>query len=304
MNERFQMLKNFDFQNSTAHLWVFKNSTAEIRYRASYVQTEDGLSNQLKGFVIAEINSLIEQAPYSYIAQTNENSCLSIPQDETDFPLLKAQVDRIESEHRAMSVNELKGAKGYLAKFTNNGLTIYAVKRSTTTWKTAYGKKFINMIFSNGELSSVEDNGFSIERNFDFYSVNGAIFISNKRGFESALQHKASYRHAFVQLQDNQAFSSIFTNLEPIIEYVGTNSIHLRRMAIIEEKGIYSLGNFIPRLQEANLQYGWGINFDNQTNQIIPCEQTIRVIIQVLLDHRLMSQITENIYDVPDAIQV
>ena len=304
MNERFQLLKNFDFQNSLAHLWIFKQSSTEIKYRAFYVQADGQLTNQLKEFVTDEVNRIIEQSPYSYISQTNENSCLSILQEETDFNFLKAQVDQIEAEHRAQNVRELKGAKGYVIKFINNGLTIYAVKRSTSTWKTAYKKKYINMIFSNGELSSVEDNSFSIEKNFDFYVLNGAIFISNKRGFESALKHKSSYTQAFLQLQQSQAFNSIFTNIDPIIEYVGSNSIQLRRMAVVEEKGIFSLPNFLPNLQAANLQHGWGINFDNGSNRIIPCEQTIRVIMQVLLDHRLMSQITENIYDVPDAIEV
>jgi len=52
-------------------------------------------------------------------------------------------------------------------------------------------------------------------------------------------------------------------------------------MAVIEEKGIY-----------------------NRPNTIIPCESTVSTIINVLLDHRLMSEITDNIYDVPDATQV
>jgi hypothetical protein len=30
----------------------------------------------------------------------------------------------------------------------------------------------------------------------------------------------------------------------------------------------------------------------------------VKVIMQVLLDHRLMSEITDNIYDVPDAKEI
>lgn len=304
MTADFQSLRSFDFANSTPHLWVFKDSSSAARFRAFYVQTEGGLNTQLKDFIATEIERITEHTPYTYISQTNENSCLSIDPASTDFPQLKALVDRLESEHRITDAKDLKGAKGYVVKFTSNGTTVYAVKRSTSTWKTSYPKKYINMIFSNGELSGVEDNSFAIEKNFDFYVINNTIFIANKRGFESAMQHRTAYVQAFTQLQQTPAFSGLFSDITPIIEYVGTNSIQLRRMAVIEEKGVYSRPNFIPTLQRVNTSRNWGINFDPANNTIIPCETTASTIINVLLDHRLMSEITDNIYDVPDATQV
>ncbi|EIZ0311430.1 DUF4868 domain-containing protein [Vibrio parahaemolyticus] len=300
----FQSLKSFDFGNSTPHLWVFKDSSSAARFRTFYVQTEDGLNTQLKGFIATEIGRITEHNRYTYISQTNENSCLSIDPTSTDFPQLKALVDRLESEHRITDAKDLKGAKGYVVKFTSNGTTVYAVKRSTSTWKTSYPKKYINMIFSNGELSGVEDNSFSIEKNFDFYVINNTVFIANKRGFESAMQHRTAYVQAFAQLQQTPAFSGLFSDINPIIEYVGKNSIQLRRMAVIEEKGIYNRPNFISTLQRVNTTRNWGINFHPTNNTIIPCESTVSTIINVLLDHRLMSEITDNIYDVPDATQV
>ncbi|WP_017216131.1 DUF4868 domain-containing protein [Pseudoalteromonas sp. NJ631] len=304
MTANFQSLKSFDFSNSTPHLWVFKDSSSAARFRAFYVQTEDALNIQLKDFIAAEIERITEYTPYTYISQVNENSCLSIDPSSTDFPQLKALVDRLEGENRITDSKDLKGAKGYVVKFTSNGTTVYAVKRSTSTWKTSYPKKYINMIFSNGELSGIEDNSFAIEKNFDFYVINDTVFIANKRGFESAMQHRAAYAQAFTQLQQNPAFSGLFSDISPIIEYVGTNAIQLRRMAVIEEKGIYSRPNFIPTLQRVNNTRNWGINFDPKSNTIIPCESTASIIINVLLDHRLMSEITDNIYDVPDTTKV
>ncbi|BBQ32689.1 DUF4868 domain-containing protein [Aeromonas caviae] len=300
----FQSLKSFDFENATPHLWVFKDSSSEARFRTFYVQTESGLNTQLKNFIATEIERITEHTPYTYISQTNENSCLTTEPASTDFPQLKALVDRLEIEHRITDVKDLKGAKGYVVKFTLNGTTVYAVKRSTSTWKTSYPKKYINMIFSNGELSGVEDNSFAIEKNFDFYVLNSTIFIANKRGFESAMQHRVAYVQAFENLKQTPVFSGLFSDINPIIEYIGTNSIHLRRMAVIEEKGIYSRPDFISTLQRVNATRNWGINFDPINNTIIPCESTASTIINVLLDHRLMSEITDNIYDVPDATQV
>ena len=143
----FQSLKNFDFTNATPHLWIFKDSASTNRFRAYYVQTEINLNATLKSIVETEIARITEHSPYNYISQTNENSCLSIEYSSTDFTKLKILVDRLESEHRISEANDLRGAKGYLVKFTFNSTTVYAVKRSTSTWKTSYPNKVINMIF-------------------------------------------------------------------------------------------------------------------------------------------------------------
>ena len=304
MNEDFQALRAFNFSDSMPYLWVFKDSRADARFSAFYVQTDEELNNQLKEFVNIEINRITEHSPYTYISQTNENSCLAISYDDTDFTLLKNKVDQLEGEHRATELSNLKGAKGYVVKFTYDGVTVYGVKRSTSTWKTSYPKKYINMIFSNGELTGVEDNSFSVEKNFDFYVINNTIFIANKKGFESAMKYRTAYVEAFSHMQQSPAFSSLFSDITPIIEHVGNNSMHLRRMAVIEEKGLYNFPNFIPNLLRVNDARGWGINFDLATNSIVPCAQTVTIILQVLLDHRLMSEITENIYDVPDATKI
>ncbi|WP_288841967.1 DUF4868 domain-containing protein [uncultured Deefgea sp.] len=304
MNNEFQLLKAFDFSNAMPYLWVFKDSSSPAKFRSFYVQTENGLNQQLKTFVRTEITRITEHTPYSYIAQTNENSCLTLDPSTTNFSSLKTLVDRLETEHRINDSKDLKGATGYVVKFISNGVTVYAVKRSTSTWKTSYPTKYINMIFSNGELSGVADNNFSIEKNFDFYVINNTAFIANKRGFESSMRYREVYTQAFTQLQANPSFSNLFSDLAPIVEYVGNNSIQLRRMGVIEVKGLYNSPNFITNLIAVNASRGWGLNFDTASNTIVPCADTTRTILQVLLDHRLMSEITAKIYDVPDAIQV
>ena len=301
MND-FNSLKAFDFTNADSFLWVFKESTSKSKFRAKFIQTDQDLNTVLKGFVCREINRITEHSPYTYISQTNENSCLTIAFDNTDFILLKAQVDLPEVDHRVKDISDLVGAKGYVVKFIKNGVTVYAVKRSTSTWKTSYPKRFVNMIFKNGELTGVENNAFSIERNFDFYVINETAFIANKKGFESSMKYKEEYVKAFTTLQNNPGFKALFSDVTPIVEYVGSNSIQLRRMAVIEDKGLYKKPNFIKNLIAVNNKRKWGINFNN--GKIVPCEKTVQIILQVLLDHRLISEITDYIYDVPDAKQV
>ncbi|MEJ8680024.1 DUF4868 domain-containing protein [Plesiomonas shigelloides] len=304
MTADFQSLKTFDFARSTPYLWIFKDSKTAARFRSFYVQTDHGINNELKSFVTKEINRITEHSPYTYISQTNENSCLTIDHLDTDFSKLKVLVDRLENENRITDVNDLTGAKGYVVKFTLGGNTVYAVKRSTSSWKTSYTNKFINMMFNNGELSGIENNSFTIEKNFDFYVINNTLFVASKGGFESVMQYRDAYSEAFTQLQQKPEFSALFSDIMPIVEYVGTNAIQLRRMAVIELKAIYLRPNFMTKLQQVNQLRNWGINFDQTSNTIIPCENTAATILNVLLDHRLMSEITENTYDVPDATQV
>lgn len=304
MQTAFDSLRAFDYNQASAHLWVFKKSSTTRKYSAHYVPTDLTITTTLKQLVQSEMGRITEFSAYSHLSQTNENSCLAMPMQETDFQFLKTQVDRPEPECRARGIKDLKGAEGYLVKFIHNGEMIYAVKRSTTTWKTAYKKRFINMIFANGELSASEDNAFSIERNFDFYCKGSHIFIANKPSFESVLACRTAYIQAFSSLQQDPSFSLLFTDLQPLINYVGNNSIHLRRMAVVEQKSLYTHPNFLEKLKLVNDNRGWGINFDISTNQIIVCDQTARAILQVLLDHRLMSEVTEYIYDVPDATPI
>ena len=304
MQIEFDSFRSFKFQQANVHLWVYKKSSSTKKYTAHFVRMDQQLIALLKNLVKDEINRIIEFSEYTYLAETNENSCLTVPTNNTDFGYLKVQVDRPEPECEVRGIKDLKGAQGYLVKFTINNETIYAVKRSTSSWKTSYPKKFINMIFRDGELAATEDNAFSIEKNFDFYCKGALLFIANKRGFESALEHRSAYVQNFADLQADPVFSSLFTDLKPLIGYVGCNSIQLRRMAVVEQKGIYSRPNFLATLSQVSAARNWGINFDPNTNKIIACDNTAKAILQVLLDHRLMSEITSNVYDVPDATQI
>jgi hypothetical protein len=304
MQPIFTSLRAFDFAQSHVYLWVFKRSATANRFTAHYVQTDDALNAILFGIAQTEITRITEFANYTYLAETNENSCLASPIVGSDFEHLRTRVDRPEPDCRVRSIKDLKNADGYVAKFVHNNQTVYAVKRSTSNWKASYLKTHINIVFRNGELSAAEDNGFAIEKTFDFYAHETALFIASKRGFESAMAHRASYAQAFVGLRGTPTFSNLFTTMQPFINYIGTNSIQLRRMARIEERALFTSPGFLNAVHTVNARRQWGLNFDPVTRQLIPCDQTVKTIMQVLLDHRLLSEVTDLIYDVPDATQV
>ncbi|HBO2523324.1 TPA: DUF4868 domain-containing protein [Pseudomonas aeruginosa] len=304
MQAKFNLLHAFDFAGAAAHLWVFKNSTAAKKFTAYYVPTDVQLIQDLKGFASSWVAGVTEFSEYSYISQVNESSCLAIEFAGTNFQLLKAQVDRLETECIIPGSDKLKGSTGYVVKYISGNETVYAVKRSSSTWKTSYPAKYMNLIFKDGELKAAEDDSFAIERGFDFICFDGFAFITNKKQFESVVQFKQGYQNAFSDLLQSPAFSALFTDLSAIADYVGTNSIQLRRMAVIEQKGIYASPGFLVKLQRVSNSRRWGINFDAASSRIVPCAETAKIILQVLLDHRLVSEITNNTYDVPDAVRL
>lgn len=304
MLAEFNALRNFDFLNSVSYLWVYKDSTTALKFSAYFVPSDVELLDQLKAFAASEMGRITECSAYSYISQVNENSCLVLPWQLTAFPLLKDQVDRPEPDCIIPGLKKLIGSAGYVVKFVSNGETVYAVKRSSSTWKTAHSKKFLNVVFQNGELVTLEDKSFSIEKYFDFYAKGNMIYVANKKSFESAVHYTDAYAQAFFDLQTNPVFSNLFTDLQAVAAYVGSNSIQLRRMAVVEQKSLFAAPQFLPTLQQVSVNRGWGLNFDPATGKIVACEQTVKAIIQVLLDHRLLSEVTSIIYDVPDAVQV
>ena len=76
--------------------------------------------------------------------------------------------------------------------------------------------------------------------------------------------------------------------------------MQLRRMTVIQQKALYRLPGFSHRVKVVSETRNWGINFD-QYGKIAVCQDTAKIVIQVLLDHRLLSEVTETTYDVPDA---
>lgn len=303
-NNTISNFRNFDVESSEVHLWAFKSSRGAGKFTAKYIRTDETLDESLKQFIRDEQERISEYLPYNYLAQPSENGCLTIKEEETDFQTLKNAIDRPETENSASKINELRGATGYVVKLVNDENTLYALRRSPTTWKTNYPKKgIVNTIFRNGELYAIENVDFTIQPGFDLFFIQDEIVISSKQGFESVLRYRVGYIAAFSQLQQQPEFSGLFTDMAPLISYVGKNGTHLRRMAVIQDKALYTNPGYLSALKEVCEKYSWGIDFD-ENGLIAPNEETASIIMRLLLDQRLVSEITKIMYDVPDATPV
>lgn len=293
--------RNFDYDNAEVHLWVFKKSTTNAKFRAWHVRTDEDVESLFRGTIKSEADRITETVAYSHISQNNESSVLEHSLEESEGLIALLQVvDAPEDENTIAQIKQLKGAIGYLVKFKVEDRVVYAVRKTAPTWRTSVRKNMINVVFKDGELSVVPDESFYFDSYFDFYCLNETIFVSSKRTYESTVSDKVVYEKTFDDLTVDQNFTSLFSDVDPLKRFVGKNAMHLRRMTVIQQKALYNRPGFSDRLKAVSEMRGWGLNFDD-AGKITVCEETARIIMQVLLDHRLLSEVTDYTYDVPDA---
>ena len=296
--------KTFDYDAAQVQLWIFKKSTTANKFRAWHVKTDEHLENLFRDSVKAGVEKTSEHIAYSPISQNNESSCLVHALEESEGVLsLLSLVDAPEGENVLAKLKHLKGAAGYLVKFKVADEVVYAVRRTAPTWKPKVRSSMINAVFHEGELSAVPDETFAFDAFFDFYCINETVLVMSKRAYESAMSEKKVYSRNFDELVVDPGFTSMFVDIEPLKAYVGSNAMHLRRVAVIQQKALYLRPGFSQRVKQVSAARNFGLNFD-QNDKIVACGATAKTILQILLDHRLLSEITDTIYDVPDTTAV
>lgn len=129
------------------------------------------------------------------------------------------------------------------------------------------------------------------------------ILISGKSNFESVLSYKQAHLEDFTELTQQVDFSHIFSNVAPVVEYVGKNKIRLRRALAIHQKGHYKDPVFMGHLRNNYANFGLVLEFDHNLKLVVT-EINCPDVFTALLDHRLKSPFSQNVYDVQDTNNV
>ncbi|MBV7510077.1 Kiwa anti-phage protein KwaB-like domain-containing protein [Pseudomonas sp. PDM25] len=299
--EALNKLRGLDLVNATVSVWAFKKSNSKTaKFRASSVVATPELEIELKRIARQWIDRCTEVDDYSLIATINESSCLYLESDETIFPQLEDLVSNPPEEHLIEAISDLEGSLGYLVRLTIGTDTLHCVCRLGNDWKVKKRAHVLNLVLNRNQLDLAGDEAFIIPKRFDFFALNTDILVTNKGNFESILEYKQTYVTSFTELRADAGFQAIFSDMAVLVDHVGSNTMHLRRMAVVQERAYYNDVAFMEKLRLVNRERQWNIIFDDN-GKIVPSVESVRAIIQVLLNHRLHSELTGHDFDVPSA---
>lgn len=299
-------LKKFNCAEAQIALWTFKKqSTAgePPQYNGHWIDTTDKMDVELRSILSGFIENVTEVIPFSLLAQNNESSALSILADETHVPSIIEKTSAESAQRKTRSIKTLRNAKFYVVKYTIADRVVRGFRKTDSTWRTATATNVLTAFFSDNQLDIASDTGFQIHKNFDFVTIDDEILIRHKNNFESVLEYKAAHEDDFAEMSAEAAFLDLFTGIDELTAFVGSNKIQLRRMSSIRQKGFYKDPDFMKNVKSDHAEYGLKINFSDE-GKITPCEFTCRDIMSALLDHRLRSGFSGNNYEVPDATKV
>jgi hypothetical protein len=301
-----QAFTDFDINAATVALWVFKKSLrpgAAPVFTGRWVQTDEALDDALKQAVIQERARILEVNDYGLLAQNNEDSALRIDGLLTHAGLLTAQMAAEIAPKKVRNLKDVRNSDFYVIKLVSGDSILYAVRKTDASWKSQKAVNHLTVLFADDELTLQEAPTFSVSRHVDFFIIDDDVLMTNKAAFESVLSYKQAHADDFAALQAEHDFSSLFSDIAPLVTFVGTNKLHLRRVCAIRQKGHYRNAAFMDKLREQHHQFGLLLIFDAQ-GRIDPTEKSCADIIRAFLDHRLTSPFSENVYDVPDATPV
>lgn len=302
-----QNFAEFDIVNAGLTVWLFKKSggtggTAPI-FTGRWIAITPELETALKNSIDDARNAIEEVNPYGLLAQNNEGSVLSIATLETHADLIVAAVAEALPQRKVRNIRDVQNTSFYVLRLTSGTHVLHAVRATEGSWRSSRRSKFIDVLFRDEGLELDDAPQFSLSKYIDFFVLDDQVLIKDKSKFESIVSYREAHADEFVALRAEQEFSSLFTDLAPLVAFVGTNKIQLRRVCAIRQKGHYRDQAFTDRLRKHYAKYQLNLEFD-ANGLIRPTAETCADIITALLDHRLSSAFSKNVYNVPDATQL
>lgn len=300
-------LSQFDIQNAGLTVWLFKKSGsgagAAPTYTGRWITTQPDLNTALKASLIAARGRIAEVHEYGLLAQNNEASALLIDTVETHAGLIVAQSANPVVQKKVKSEKEVANTSFFVVRLTDGDNVLLAVRKTDSSWRSKQRKGVIDIGFRDNALELDQAPSFSLSKYVDFFIAGDKIIIPHKGNFESVLSYRQAHVDEFTDLQAENEFTKIFTDFAHLTAFVGQNKIHLRRMCSIRQKGHYKDQNFMAKLRQFHADNGLNLEFD--ANGLIVCtDESCSDIITALLDHRLASAFSTNVYDVPDATKI
>lgn len=307
-NEALQNLKQFNFVSSDVGLVIVREYKREraSRYTLKYVKTDDSLQMKLRGIVSRQVQQANTIEDYSFdCPEPEEDQVRTISSVGTDFNVILDRLSDLDPEQDTIEgLDELVSAKAYIIVFRDQaGIKVAAFRTLPENWKLRKSKGLIPLLFKENRFEDLEDdNIFSISNSVDFIYFQDLLFVLSKSGFERGLNFREGLLSRADELYAEAAQLRIFVNLDLLRDRVGNNLRYLRKLAIILDLGHFRESSFLSRMESLSTEKGWGVEFNG--GQILLTEGTLDVVLTILQNKRLHSEITYDDFDVDHATPV
>ncbi len=295
---KLKTLRKSDFTHWHSTLWLIKRTLESqvAKYKVMRIDAEEKLLKKLKNSAVRRIgDSKYQLQEYDFVTADQDENLLTIEASETDFAKIHEEIKKGLSNAKVDRAEDLKGAWAYVLQLTLNDQTVFAL-RKISQLNTAAKLTGLSALFDNKKLVDIEGKTvFALDTKIDFFVFDGVTFITDKKGFESALNFRVGMEKNRDAVMDALSALKVFNSIEPIRKKIGSNLGLLRKISVIQKNKYYEAPGYLAKLIELNEQKGWGLVIEN--GLIVVSEDNVELVLKLLNNDRLASLINDEVFD-------
>lgn len=299
--EILKTVKSADWATASISFFVVKRRLIQrsATYEVMQVNIDDNLRRKIRQIAKDKINASNEAFEYDFNTADLDNNLLGIMTSETDFQNI---IDSIQSDQEppfADSYESLLDSWLYVGRLDLEGTApLFSARRISESWGTKKVFQLVNMIFTNNMLVDLEQQEiFRIDGKVDFFAFNGAIFIADKKNFETVLNFREGMERNRDQIVEDFKTTGLFVDADEVSRLVGDNIRRLRKLSQVKKAGYFTDPSFLSNLKRVSDDEAWGIQY-SEDGKLIVTEDDIDTVLKVLNNDRLKSPINQENFDV------
>jgi len=281
----------------------FYNRGTERHYIVKYIEISQKLGARLKSILTSEIGKAKSVEEYSYdCPEIEDGLARTIDANETDYKrILEVLKTRDPHTDKVSDRGELSKVKAYMLILRQlDKIVLVAYRNVPETWKLKSDKGLFSILYTGKRFEDLQEQDiFSISNRYDFVVYDEQILILSKKGFEHALNFREGLKAKAQAFYETSSAIGLFKNIEVLSKNVGDNMHLMRKIATIENMGLYKDKQFIRKIKDVNSKRNWGLEFLG--DEIVITDDNVNSVLYILSNRRLTSELTEETFDVESA---
>jgi hypothetical protein len=294
-------LRKMDLKAWATTLWLVKRRLIErgASYSVIRVDTDKKLQAKLKKMVTDKTHgTTYHLEEYAFLNADQDDRVFTIDSAETDFQRIQAEIQKGLANEKAKAFGDLLNSWAYVIEVRHDHKAVYGFRKINSLTQAKKVHSLASYIFRDQLLIDVEEEKvFTIDPHIDFFVYDGTVFITSKKGFESALNFRKGMEDNRDVVLEDLKIAGFFSDVEPIRKIVGSNLHLLRKISAIQKSGYYKDKIFIESLVKINAAEKWGLLIKD--DKIVVTDENVELVLTLLNNSRLKSLINQEVFDVP-----